>query len=323
MSVTLGGIPTVPYLITIAEQYLFDVEDDPDEDDGEDEIDEEEGGRFIPLRTAPPQALLPPPPPSDVQLLPPVPDPTQPAAPPPPPTPPEPTLVPRPVEPPPPDAPPPVDPPEDPPPITSAEPTDLPPGPLDTDGGDTGLDDSDAVAELEEPPEVEHIRRHPGRTAHPKKKKPKKNQPPCDGPNPAIVDLGDNHWTVDRSLLEWYANHPFELDDLASVWTHDGADGEPDGFKLGLGRCAILKQAGFKSGDVVHSINDRRVNNIPQALAAYLFLRNKTEIEVHLTRRNGTDQVMYYTILEEEKVKRKDRKKAEEEAAAASTPIEP
>lgn len=107
---------------------------------------------------------------------------------------------------------------------------------------------------------------------------------PCD-PEPAIAQVDGTTWTVERAFVDWYASHLAELNKIAEVYPSDGDDGKRNGFRLGLPRCSVLRQGGLRSGDVVHEVNGRRVNDIPQAVAAYFALRNDSVIRVKLTRK--------------------------------------
>ena len=124
---------------------------------------------------------------------------------------------------------------------------------------------------------------------------------PCAELNPSIAQTDDAAYTVQRELLEYYAGHLVELNDLAGVSTHsDKVTGEKDGFRVGLKRCTLLYQAGLRSGDVVHSVNERHIVNVLQAVGAYFALRKETELVVALTRK-GKPLQLTYTIPEEER----------------------
>lgn len=123
-----------------------------------------------------------------------------------------------------------------------------------------------------------------------------KGKKPCPPPSDAVTQVSDDKWRVQRDLLEFYAAHPGKLDNLGMVWTHEGDDGKPDGFRIGVPRCGVLRQAGFRSGDIVHTINGRKVNNLVQAVAAYIALRNQKELEVAITRK-GQRMVLRYRVV--------------------------
>ena len=134
-----------------------------------------------------------------------------------------------------------------------------------------------------------------------KAKNPKKNPKPCPPPVAQIEQLGPWEWFVERALVEYYAAHIPEIDNLGSVWSHQDAQGNADGFRLGLPRCTVLREGGLKSGDVVHDINGIKVNNVLQAVSAYLRLRKEPVLRLHLTRKK--EDLTYSYNLEQ-----KDRK---------------
>ncbi len=126
-------------------------------------------------------------------------------------------------------------------------------------------------------------------------KRPRGKKKPCE-PIEEIVQLGESKWRVERDLLDWYATHLRELDKQAGVATHRGPDGKRDGARLFLPRCSILKQAGFKNRDIIHDVDGKKVYTIPQAIRAYLAIRNDRIVIVHLTRKNGEERTHKYKL---------------------------
>ncbi|MFZ5481406.1 MAG: hypothetical protein ACOZNI_31890 [Myxococcota bacterium] len=149
-------------------------------------------------------------------------------------------------------------------------------------------------ADLPKPPEqtaesdvegkpAEQVAKVEKKKREPKRSPKKSNRKPCPEPTQEIARTGSDSWTVERDLVEYYASHLKELMKLASVSPHE-AGGKPDGFRVGLPRCSILRDGGLRSGDVVHDINGRKVNNVVQAVAAYFALRKEKTLTVRLTR---------------------------------------
>jgi type II secretory pathway component PulC len=96
--------------------------------------------------------------------------------------------------------------------------------------------------------------------------------------------------------VDSYAKHPKRLNELGWVSRHSTDDGKVDGFRLGGVRCGNdLHEAGLRSGDVVHSVNGKKVSSIPQALLAYGALRRASELRVEITRK-GTRRTLVYLI---------------------------
>ncbi len=121
----------------------------------------------------------------------------------------------------------------------------------------------------------------------------KKNN--CD-PIDEIVKLGSHHWRVDRELVDYYATHLRELDRQLSASTHRGDDGKADGMLIYLPRCSVLRHGGLRNGDVIHTVNERKVSNIANAVTTYLLIRKQRNILVELTRKNGKQVTMKYRL---------------------------
>jgi hypothetical protein len=152
---------------------------------------------------------------------------------------------------------------------------------------------TDEAAEAE-PTRAEQVKQERERKRLVKRATRKDKKPVCGPPNEQIAKTGEASWTVDRALIDYYAGNLKELMKLGSVAPHK-ADGKPDGFRVGLARCSPLREGGLKSGDVVHDINGRKVNNLLQAVAAYFALRKEDTLTVHVTRA-GKPVAMTYTI---------------------------
>lgn len=119
-----------------------------------------------------------------------------------------------------------------------------------------------------------------------------KNSKPC-AINPDVARLETWKWGVERDLIELYAKDTNKLNRLARVSTHEGKDGKPDGFRLGLPRCSVLKQAGLKTGDVVKDVNGRKIHNLFQAVGAYFTLRKEKTFILHVDRKGSMVTLRY------------------------------
>ncbi len=122
-----------------------------------------------------------------------------------------------------------------------------------------------------------------------------KNKTPCPDPVPEIIFVETNRWVVEREFVDHYASHLSEAMKLAGTWPHKDKDGKPDGFRVGLPRCSVLRQGGLKSGDVIHDINGIRINNMLGAIAAWFDLRNDAHVTVNLVR-GGKQVSLKYKI---------------------------
>ncbi len=144
-------------------------------------------------------------------------------------------------------------------------------------------------------------RRMVSHRARPKSAKPKPAaKPPCTEDNPAVAEVEPGHWVVQRSLVEYYASHPLEFETVATyVVTHKDGAGEADGFKVGLKRCGVLWETGFRSGDVIHAVNTRTISTIMQAIGAYFALRSDEDFTVNVTRKGGAELELHYTLVDD------------------------
>jgi len=128
-------------------------------------------------------------------------------------------------------------------------------------------------------------------------KAPRGTKDPCE-PAPEIEKVGENRWRIQRSLLDWYAIHLRELEKQAGVAIHRSKDGKRDGARLYLPRCSILRQAGFRGGDVVHTVNGHKVTTIANGVKTYAKVRNDRTLKVELTRKNGKSFTLTYKLVD-------------------------
>ncbi len=111
---------------------------------------------------------------------------------------------------------------------------------------------------------------------------------------PEISKSGAGSWTIDRSLIRGYTRNLKAINALGWSRQHDGPDGRPDGMLIGGVQCNNdLYRAGVRSGDIVHTVNDHKVNNVPQALIVYGKVRRDRLIRVVITRRGQRKTLTY------------------------------
>ena len=121
----------------------------------------------------------------------------------------------------------------------------------------------------------------------------KKNN--CE-PTDQIVKIKSHTWRVDRDLVDYYASHLRALDRQVSASTHKGDDGKPDGIIIYLPRCSLLRHGGLRNGDIIHTVNGRKVTNIANAITTYLAIRKDRKVEVLMSRRNGKTVTQTYRL---------------------------
>lgn len=127
-------------------------------------------------------------------------------------------------------------------------------------------------------------------------KKPAAKGKRCDDPpDPGIVKRADASFTIDRAVVKRYTSDWSRLNELGWSERHEGADGKADGMRIGGVRCGSdLHDAGIRAGDVVHTVNGRKVTSIPQAILVYTAVRNDPVIEVVLSTRKGERKTLTY-----------------------------
>lgn len=127
-------------------------------------------------------------------------------------------------------------------------------------------------------------------------KKPRGNKKPCEALE-EIQQIGPNEYRIERGVVDWYARHPKELGQEVGVQAHPGPNGKPDGARLYLPRCSVLRQLGIRHADIVHKVNGKTVTTLPGAIALYFNVRNDQVVTVELARKNGEPQLLRYTLV--------------------------
>jgi len=106
----------------------------------------------------------------------------------------------------------------------------------------------------------------------------------CREPMDGIEHLYGDRYKVERHLIERYSKVE-EAVKLARVGWHKDASGRVDGFKLYRVACGSpLAQVGLRSGDVIHTINGRKVRTLPQAFTAVRKVKRHDAIRVEFSR---------------------------------------
>ena len=202
---------------------------------------------------------------------------------------------------------PPEPPPEPPPEVAEAppEPPPLPEGGLADVGG---MEEEDEAAPTEDDDGEAFeaaAEKKPGRPRAKPPARPKKPQTPCPPPVEAITQIDATTWSIERELIDYYADHLPKLYELGRVWVHRDKDKNPDGFRIALSRCSVLRQGGLRSGDIVNAVNDRQIYTVLQGVAAYMAFRNQPTLELHITR--GKKQIVLTYHIEPKRKRRQNR----------------
>jgi hypothetical protein len=109
--------------------------------------------------------------------------------------------------------------------------------------------------------------------------------PPCDSAVAGITQVAEGHFSVERAVLDHYTTLREALK-LAYVTWHKDDDGKIDGFSVYRIRCGNpLAQVGLRNGDVIHTINGKKIRSIPHAILVVAKVKRKDRIQVFGTRR--------------------------------------
>ncbi|MCP4808035.1 MAG: PDZ domain-containing protein [Proteobacteria bacterium] len=131
-------------------------------------------------------------------------------------------------------------------------------------------------------------------TASTKKKKGRE----CVEPTGLIEDKGGGEYGVSKDLVDTYANDLGAASTLAWASWHEDDAGETDGFRVRRIRCGSpLHEAGFRNGDVVHSVNGKEITTIPDAMFAYQKVKRRDSLKVAITRKDGSRQKLRYELF--------------------------
>lgn len=132
-------------------------------------------------------------------------------------------------------------------------------------------------------------------TQKPKRAKSKKARK-CLDQEPGIVKTGSNRYTVERSVIAPYAS-PQKAEELAWTAWHTDDLGAVDGFVVKRMRCgSLLRQAGFKNGDVVLAVNGNPITTLFQGFNTWRKVRKDETFRVKVQRKSGEVEVLRFTL---------------------------
>jgi type II secretion system protein C len=111
-----------------------------------------------------------------------------------------------------------------------------------------------------------------------------------------VSQIAENHYAVDRSVIEKYLSDIGSLSQMARAIPHKGPDGQIDGYRLsGIRRNSPLQSLGIKNGDVIHSVNGTSLGSMTDAMGAFQQLQSSSHFSFDVTRR-GQQQQMEYDV---------------------------
>ena len=132
------------------------------------------------------------------------------------------------------------------------------------------------------------------RPSPPKKKaQPKRD---CSSKIKGVRKVGENRYVIPAAVVDTYVNDLKKAEKLAVVgWAMK--NGKKQGVRIKRIRCrSVLKDAGFKNGDVVLAVNNTPVDSYPKVLRAYLKVKRTDNRLTVKVRRNGKVFTMRYRL---------------------------
>jgi hypothetical protein len=122
-----------------------------------------------------------------------------------------------------------------------------------------------------------------------KKPRPPRKKPECLPEAPEIGEVSATAHRVEEQLVDYYANHLLDVEQLAASWWKLDEDGERVGVGIGRMKCgSLLRQGGFKNGDVIVGVNGMPIQSWSDGVNAFLKLRSKRLLWVDVVRRGET-----------------------------------
>lgn len=116
----------------------------------------------------------------------------------------------------------------------------------------------------------------------------------CADPFPGVEPLGNDHWKVDRGIIDYYTSNMQRFNSLGSSRRYN-EDGERGWYISSFGCMSPLWKAGLRPRDVVQSVNGRPTNNALQIFSIWTAQRKRAQFEVKVLRR-GKSITLFYTV---------------------------
>ena len=131
------------------------------------------------------------------------------------------------------------------------------------------------------------------------KDSPRKKGKTCkkSGSSYDITRHSTTSYSINEDLVDHYTGSLEAAAELGLVAWHTNDQGKRDGFIIRRLPCnSPLRAAGFRKGDVVHSINGKKVRSYAQGLAAWRILRKRASVEIVMTKKSGKRRRVTYSV---------------------------
>lgn len=117
----------------------------------------------------------------------------------------------------------------------------------------------------------------------------------CEEKHPDIKQVMDNHWAVNRSLIDYYTSSMERFNSLG--YSRKYKEGDDKGWLVGGFGCrSPLWKGGLRSNDVLQTVNGKKTNNVLQLFGIWAGQRNRDKFEIVVLRK-GEPVTLKYTII--------------------------
>ena len=132
------------------------------------------------------------------------------------------------------------------------------------------------------------------------KKSRKKRRRSCLDESYEVKKVQKNRYALTRGLVDYYANHIKKAQDLANASWHKNKAGKVDGVRLRRVRCgSLLYESGLRNGDVVKSINGRKVKSLRTAVKSWMEVRRSRNDKFQVVVARGNKEVRLVYLVED------------------------
>lgn len=109
----------------------------------------------------------------------------------------------------------------------------------------------------------------------------------------AVKKVSDNQYELKRGALDKQLNDPKALAEQGRI-APNFKDGKRDGLKLvGLSPNSVYSQLGIQSGDVLQSVNGKKIDTTSQAMDLFEQFKSSGEVTVEIERRGQKKRMQY------------------------------
>lgn len=111
-----------------------------------------------------------------------------------------------------------------------------------------------------------------------------------------VKKVGTNKYELQRSEVEDQLSNPEEMAKQARIVPNVTKGGKTEGIKLiGVQGESVYSKIGIRTGDVVHSINGKKITSQARALELLDQMRKENDVKIEVERR-GKKQMFEYSI---------------------------